>query len=171
MKTFTERILWVAVLLLVTGLFIVGCGDDETEDVEDLLLEEEEAAGTTLIEVPPAYVFDSRFAQGESLVVQHKKPTAIAQIHQYLKTKESDKLHVVSVPLIKYYLAAQGLEAAYTPIKSAEDLAKLDKKLDDTSELVAIGSPLHGRAPKTKKTFYHNPYVNRMWPELSVFEY
>ena len=78
---------------------------------------------------------------------------------------------MVSVPLIKYYLAAQELEAAYTPIKSTEDLAKLDEKLNDTSELVAIGSPLQDRVPKTKKTFYHNPYVNRMWPELSVFEY
>ena len=68
MKTFTEKTSWVAVLLLVTGLFIIGCGDDGTEDVEDLLLEEEEAAGTTLIEVPPAYVFDSRFVQGESSV-------------------------------------------------------------------------------------------------------
>ena len=68
MKTFTENTSWVAVLLLVTGLFIIGCGDDETEDVEDLLLEEEEAAGTTLIEVPPAYVFDSRFVEGESSV-------------------------------------------------------------------------------------------------------
>ena len=68
MKTFTEKTSWVAVLLLVTGLFIIGCGDDETEDVEDLLLEEEEAAGTILIEVPPAYVFDSRFVQGESSV-------------------------------------------------------------------------------------------------------
>ena len=105
------------------------------------------------------------------LVVQHKKPTAIAQVHQYLKTKESDKLHVVSVPLIKYYLAAQGLEAVYTPIKSAENLAKLDEKLDDTSGLVVIGSPLQDRVPKAMKTFYHNPYVNRMWPELSVFEY
>ena len=105
------------------------------------------------------------------LVVQHKKPTAIAQIHQYLKTKESDKLHVVSVPLIKYYLAAQGLQATYTPIKTAEDLAKLDEKLDDTSGLVVIGSPLQDRVPKTMKTFYHNPYVNRMWPELSLFEY
>ena len=105
------------------------------------------------------------------LVAQHKKPTAIAQIHQYLSTKQSDRLHVVSVPLIKYYLAAQGLQAVYTPIKSAEDLAKLDGKLNDTSELVVIGSPLYDRAPKTKKIFYHNPYVNRMWPELPVFEY
>ena len=105
------------------------------------------------------------------LVVQHKKPTAIAQIHQYLKTKQSDKLHVVSVPLIKFYLAAQGLQATYTPVKTVEDLAKLDEKLNDTSEIVVIGSPLQNRTPKTKKTFYHNPYVNRMWPELSVFEY
>ena len=105
------------------------------------------------------------------LVVQHKEPTAIAQIHQHLKTKQSDKLHVVSVPLIKFYLAAQGLQAVYTPIKNAEDLAKLDKKLDDTSGLVVIGSPLQDRTPKMKKTFYHNPYVNRMWSELSVFEY
>ena len=105
------------------------------------------------------------------LVVQHKKPTAIAQIHQYLRAKQSDKLQVVSVPLIKYYLAAQGLQAVYTPIKSVEDVAKLNEKLDDTSELVVIGSPLQTRVSKTKKTFYHNPYVNRMWSELSVFEY
>ena len=69
MKTFTERISWIAVLLLVTSLFIIGCGDDETEDAEDLLLEEEAAAGGgALIEVPPAYVFDSRFVEGESSV-------------------------------------------------------------------------------------------------------
>ena len=105
------------------------------------------------------------------LVVQHKAPTAIAQIHQYLKTKQSDKLRVVSVPLIKYYLAAQGLQAVYTPIKTMEDLAKLGEELDDTSGLVVIGSPLQDHVPKAKKTFYHNPYVNRMWPELSVFEY
>ena len=105
------------------------------------------------------------------LVVQHKKPTAIAQIHQYLRAKQSDKLQVVSVPLIKYYLAAQGLQVVYTPIKTAEDLAKLDEKLDDTSGLIVIGSPLQDRVPKKKNTFYHNPYVNRMWSELSVFEY
>lgn len=68
MKTFIQQISWIAALFLVTGLFIVGCGDDETEDVEDLLLEEEAAVGTTLIEVPPAYVFDSRFEQGKSSV-------------------------------------------------------------------------------------------------------
>ena len=68
MKTFIQQTSWIAMLLLITSLFIIGCGDDDTEDAEDLLLEEEAAVGTTLIEVPPAYVFDSRFVDGESSV-------------------------------------------------------------------------------------------------------
>ena len=68
MKIFTEQILCVAMLLLATSLFIIGCGDDETEDADLLLEEELEEVGSTLIEVPPAYVFDSRFVQGESSV-------------------------------------------------------------------------------------------------------
>ena len=104
-------------------------------------------------------------------VVQHTKPTAIAQIHKYLNPKQheqDDKLHIVSVPLIKYYLASQAVEANYIPIKSETDLAQLDKL---ETGLVVIGSPLANRVPKVKKVFYHNPYVNRMWPELPLYEY
>ena len=104
-------------------------------------------------------------------VFQHTKPTAIAQIHKYLSTKQreqDDKLYIVSVPLIKYYLASQAVEADYIPIKSEADLAQLDKL---ETGLVVIGSPLANRVPKVKKVFYHNPYVNRMWPELPLFEY
>ena len=105
------------------------------------------------------------------LVVQHKKPTAIAQIHQYLTAKQSDSLRVASVPLIAYYLASQGLQAVYIPIRNADDLAALREESDDLSDLVVIGSPLEDRIPKAEKTFYHNPYVNRMWPNISLFEY
>ncbi len=104
-------------------------------------------------------------------VVQHTKPTAIAQIHEYLYAKQreqSDELHIVSVPLIKYYLASQAVEAVYIPIKSEADLAQLDKL---ESGFVVIGSPLPNRVAKVEKVFYHNPYVNRMWPELPLFEY
>ena len=105
------------------------------------------------------------------LVVQHKKPTAIAQIHHNLSTKQSDRLRVASVPLIAYYLASQGLQAVYIPLQDPSDLAALDEKSDGSSDLVAIGSPIDGRIPKAEKTFYHNPYVNRMWPSLSLYEY
>ena len=105
------------------------------------------------------------------LVIQHKSPTAIAQIHQHLSAKQSDRLRVASVPLITYYLASQGLRAVYIPIQNPDNLAALHDKSDDSSELVVIGSPLEGRRPKVERTFYHNPYVNRMWPEIPVFEY
>jgi len=104
-------------------------------------------------------------------VIQHKKPTAIAQIHEYLHAKQheqGEELHIVSVPLIKYYLASQAVEAVYIPIKNEADLAQLDKL---ESRFVVIGSPLPNRVPKVEKVFYHNPYVNRMWPELPLFEY
>ena len=106
-----------------------------------------------------------------NIVVQHTKPTAIAQIHEYLREKQHEQgnqIHIVSVPLIKYYLAAQAVEAVYVPIKSKADLAQLDEL---ETGLVVIGSPLPNREPKVEKTFYHNPYVNRMWPELPLFEY
>ena len=106
-----------------------------------------------------------------NIVVQHTKPTAIAQIHEYLHDKQheqDDKLHIVSMPLIKYYLASQAVEATYIPIKSEADLAQLDEL---ETGLVVIGGPLSNRKPKVKKSFYHNPYVNRMWPELPLFEY
>lgn len=106
-----------------------------------------------------------------NMVIQHTKPTAIAQIHKYLRDKQleqGDKPYIVSVPLIKYYLASQAVEATYIPIKSEADLAQLDEL---ETGLVVIGSPLPNREPKAEKTFYHNPYVNRMWPELPLFEY
>ena len=106
-----------------------------------------------------------------NMAVQHTKPTAIAQIHEYLRDKQheqGDKPYIVSVPLIKYYLASQAVEATYIPIKSEADLAQLDEL---ETGLVVIGSPLPNRNPKVEKTFYHNRYVNRMWPELPLFEY
>ena len=67
MKTFTGRILWVAVLFLMTNLFLIGCGGDDMDE-EDLPLAESEEGSSTLIEVPSVYVFDSRFVEGESSV-------------------------------------------------------------------------------------------------------
>ena len=104
-------------------------------------------------------------------VVQHTRPTAIAQIHKYLQDKqreEKDKLYIVSVPLIKYYLASQAVEAVYIPIRSEADLAQLDAL---ETGFTVIGGPLPNRVPKAIKVFYHNPYVNRMWSELPLFEY
>lgn len=104
-------------------------------------------------------------------VFQHTQPTAIAQVHRYLnhiQNQTGNKLTIVSVPLIKYYLASQNVDADYITIENEKDLDKIEGLKTD---LVAIGSPLPGRVTKEIKTFYHNPYVNRMWSALPVYEY
>ena len=88
-----------------------------------------------------------------NIVVQHTKPTAIAQIHEYLHDKQheqDDKLHIVSVPLIKYYLASQAVEATYIPIKSEADLAQLDEL---ETGLVVIGGPPVKSETESEKVF------------------
>ena len=104
-------------------------------------------------------------------VFQHTQPTAIAQVHRYLHDKQNqpgNKLTIVSVPLIKYYLASQDVSADYITIQNEKDLEQIE---GIETGFVTIGSALPGRVPKDIKTFYHNPYVNRMWSELSVYEY
>ena len=63
MISLTKKFQWLAVLLTVASLFLVACGSDE--DTADSDLDGE--AGAT-IEIPQAYVFDSRFVEGESSV-------------------------------------------------------------------------------------------------------
>ena len=111
------------------------------------------------------------------LVSQHKKPTAIAQIHEHLKQVKNDyqkPIQIISVPLIKYYLSAQGFNTKYLVVKQEEEF-NLKKKLDQNADWVAIGSALPpeviGDRKALVKNFYHNPYVNRMWSSLTVYQY
>ena len=63
MNYLTKKFQWLVLLLTVASLFLVACGSDE--DAEDGDLEGETGA---TIEIPQAYVFDSRFVEGESSV-------------------------------------------------------------------------------------------------------
>lgn len=63
MNYLTKKFQWLAVLLTIASLFLSACGSDEEENAD--LLEE---TSSVTIAVPPAYVFDSRFVEGESSV-------------------------------------------------------------------------------------------------------
>ena len=63
MNYLTNKFQWLAVLLAVASLFLSACGSDEEDTADEL-----EESGSTTIPVPPAYVFDSRFVEGESSV-------------------------------------------------------------------------------------------------------
>lgn len=59
MDFLTKKVQWLALLLIAVSLFLTACGSDEDPDPTD---------GDGNIEVPQAYVFDSRFEEGESSV-------------------------------------------------------------------------------------------------------
>lgn len=59
MNFLTEKFQWLAMLLIVISLFLSACGSDDVEP---------DPTDETKIEVPQAYVFDSRFVEGESSV-------------------------------------------------------------------------------------------------------
>ncbi len=63
MNYVTKKIQWLVLLLTVASLFLSACGSDE--DGDDAALDESAEATIT---VPQAYVFDSRFTEGESSV-------------------------------------------------------------------------------------------------------
>ena len=94
----------------------------------------------------------------------------MAQVYDHLKSREGSGLHIVSTPLMKYYLASQGLDASYTVVRNKDDLEATAKVVDPMA-LFSVGSPLSNRTAKSTFEFYHNPYVNRMWPNLFVYEY
>ena len=62
MNYLTKKFQWLVVLLTVASLFLSACGSDEADD--EALAED----AATTIDVPQAYVFDSRFVEGESSV-------------------------------------------------------------------------------------------------------
>ena len=60
----TTKLQWLTVLLAVTTMFLASCGsDDDNDDAANELVEQQQG-----IAVPQAYVFESRFAAGESSV-------------------------------------------------------------------------------------------------------
>ena len=63
MNYLTKKFQWFAVLLTVASLFLTACGSDEEDDTDELA-----EAGEATIAIPQAYVFDSRFMEGESSV-------------------------------------------------------------------------------------------------------
>jgi hypothetical protein len=107
------------------------------------------------------------------LVTQHMSPSAIAQTKSYVErqVQAQDSVHVASVPLINDYLRAQQVEAHYLSIEDSSDVRRLRAADTGTTLVVGTYASLLDREPTRTKTFYHNPHVNRMWPEVTVYVY
>ena len=97
---------------------------------------------------------------------------AIAQAQRYLKKKAQSEIHLMSIPLVNYYLSAQDWNGELYSVKNPEE-RKNFSMLPDSLPRFTIGdySKFLPREPDHHKTFYHNPYVNRMWAEIELYRY
>jgi hypothetical protein len=107
------------------------------------------------------------------LVAQHRSPSAIAQAKAYVE-RQADAtatVRVASVPLINTYLRAQQVDARYLSVEDSADVRRLRRA--DTGRTLVVGTyaDLLDREPTATRRFYHNPHVNRMWPEVTVYVY
>lgn len=102
------------------------------------------------------------------LVQQHRRPTAIAQVAEHLRG--TTDLHVVSIPLVNFYLSSLGVEARFTSVQGEGPIPASPHRPGERLVVVGIAPPWREQ-PVAERTFYHNPYVNRMWPAIVVSEY
>ena len=102
------------------------------------------------------------------LVNQHRSPSAISKLKDDLIKMDSNET-IVSIPLVKYYLETHGINATYIDVKS------IDKnKIPDTLNGAIVIGNQNGLFNDSfqvisDSSYFHNPYVNRMWPEIHTF--
>ena len=104
------------------------------------------------------------------LVEQHMRPNAISSLKDHLVNK-NEKETIASIPLINYYLRYHGLKNQFMDIENENDVKKI--KLLDDEKLILIGNFKNTFYPDyqvdNQIDFYHNPYVNRMWSEITMY--
>lgn len=107
------------------------------------------------------------------LVDQHREPSAIAQAKNFIETtaETSNPTRVASVPLVNFFLRTQQVDARFFSIEDSTDVRRLRQAETGRTLVVGTYASLLNRSPTRTHTFYHNPHVNRMWPEVTVYVY
>ena len=105
------------------------------------------------------------------LVIDHKKPVAISKLKDDIIKKNIYKT-IISTPLINFYLQTHSLEAEFVNIYNQDQLNEFYNKSSNEDVLI-IGNFTQLLSQKydiiKTKSYYHNPYVNRMWSKIETF--
>lgn len=103
-----------------------------------------------------------------NLVLQHKKPSAIAQAKELLE--ECNGSTLISIALVNEFMQKQGVEAEFLSIETDE--GRIKQVIENRGPYYVIGEfEVITEKPDSSHTFYHNPYVNKMWPSIVVNEF
>ena len=105
------------------------------------------------------------------LVTQHTNPSTISQLSSYIQDSSSQKKIIISHHLMNYYFSKTIDESIiYLNKKSYQSKSKHyynnNYRIFSTSELNNKEYNL-----LSVNRFYHNPYVNKLWSSLTLYEY
>ena len=104
------------------------------------------------------------------LTSQHKKPNAISNVKDFI-IKQDINYSIVSIPLINFYLKSHGLKNEFFDIEDITNSEPIKALARDS--LLIVGNFQNKFSDdyinNYDTTFYHNPYVNRMWSEIGIF--
>ena len=104
-----------------------------------------------------------------NLTLLHKKPTAIYKVSEYLIRKEKP-ITIISIPLINYFLKSQNLDAQYINIENNLKEISIDSTINNKIFIIGnYSEKINGLYTELDTTFYHNPYVNRMWSGINIY--
>lgn len=107
------------------------------------------------------------------LVQQHRSPTAIAQATAFVQEQAArgETVRVISDPLVNTYMSAQEVDARFV---SVADSGAVRQALRAGAGRTIVVGTYPGRVdtpPDTVRRFFHNPFVNRMWADVTVRVY
>jgi hypothetical protein len=107
------------------------------------------------------------------LVRQHLDPSALAQAKAFVeaRTGAAAPTRVASIPLVNTYLRKQRVDARFVSVDDSTDVHELRRATAGQTLVIGTYPSLFDRPPERVRRFYHNPYVNRMWPEVTVSVY
>ena len=107
------------------------------------------------------------------LTIQHKEePSAIFQVKEFV-TENSNNKTIVSIPLINFYLKSHGINSTFIDIDDKNFQNKIEIN-NNHENIILIGEFLNiidnkNEYLKSDTSFYHNPFVNKMWSEITVY--
>ena len=107
------------------------------------------------------------------LTIQHKEePSAIFQVKEFVAENSNNKT-IVSIPLINFYLKSHGINSTFIDIDDKNFQNKIELN-NNHENIILIGEFLNiienkNQYLKSDTSFYHNPFVNKMWSEITVY--
>ena len=108
-----------------------------------------------------------------NLINQHKNFTAVQKLKNYI-AKKNDVYTIISIPLINFYLQSHNIKSNFINVEDTSKLKSLSIETINEDGVLMVGdyrSLFKEKGPRFNEdtVFYHNPYMNQMWPKIKTF--